>query len=371
MAIVPGADGVVAIAGTPTTTGAFALAITATNGSGTVTQHFALTVEQAPTITSAGSDAVKVGTAFSFKVATTGYPEPALTETGALPAGVTFVAGANGTATVSGTPPTVGTSTFAITAASTVGTVTQTFTLTVEQAPAITSASSYAATLGTALDFPVTATGYPAPTLTEVGGLPGGVTFDNAGSGTATIAGSPTATGLFALTVTATSTAGTVSQRFTLTVEQAPTITSASSYATKVGTAFSFKVTTTGYPAPALTETGALPAGVTFATGTGGTATIAGKPTAVTAAKGAAALHHRRQCRRNGHPDLHAHRQPVPVHHQRQLVHRQGRYRLQLPGDHHRYPGTDTHRVRGPARRGHRSSSVPTGPLPSPASPPP
>ncbi len=288
VAIVPGADGVVAIAGTPTTTGAFALAITATNGSGTVTQHFALTVEQAPTITSAGSDAVKVGTAFSFKVATTGYPEPALTETGALPAGVTFVAGANGTATVSGTPPTVGTSTFAITAASTVGTVTQTFTLTVEQAPAITSASSYAATLGTALDFPVTATGYPAPTLTEVGGLPGGVTFDNAGSGTATIAGSPTATGLFALTVTATSTAGTVSQRFTLTVEQAPTITSASSYATKVGTAFSFKVTTTGYPAPALTETGALPAGVTFATGTGGTATIAGKPTAVTAAKGAA-----------------------------------------------------------------------------------
>ena len=286
VAIVAGADGVATIAGTPTATGVFALAVTATNGSGTVTQHLTLTVDQAPTVTSASSDAVKVGTAFSFKVATTGYPAPALTETGALPAGVTFTAGAGGTATLSGTPPTVGTSTFAITATSTVGTVTQSFTLTVDQAPTITSSGSYTATLGTAFNFPVTTTGYPAPALTEVGALPAGVTFETFGSGTGTIAGTPTSTGVFALTVTASSTAGTVSQHFTLTVDQAPTITSAGSYGAKVGAAFSFKVTTTGYPAPTLTETGTLPAGVTFDASANGTATIAGKPTTVTAAKG-------------------------------------------------------------------------------------
>jgi hypothetical protein len=113
------------------------------------------------------------------------------------------------------------------------------------------------------------------------------MTFTAAGGGTATIAGTPASTGVFAITITATSTAGTTAQHFALTIDRAPAVTSAGSYTAKVGTAFSFKVTTTGYPAPSVTELGALPAGVTFAAGAGGTATIAGKPTAATAAKGA------------------------------------------------------------------------------------
>ena len=88
------------------------------------------------------------------------------------------------------------------------------------QAPTITSAASYTATVGTAFSFTVTTTGYPVPTLTEAGALPAGVTFVNNGNGTATIAGTPTAATRTAdrLTITATSSAGVVTQSFTFNV---------------------------------------------------------------------------------------------------------------------------------------------------------
>ena len=286
VAFVAGANGTATLSGTPTTGGTSTFIISATNSAGTVTQSFSFTVDQAPAITSAGSYTAKVGTAFSFPVTTTGYPAPTLTETGTLPAKVSFVAGANGSASLSGVPTTVGSGTFTITATNGTGTVSQHFTLTIDRAPAITSAGSYTAKEGATFSFKVTTVGTPAPALTETGALPAGMAFTAAGGGTATIAGTPSATGVFALTITAKSTSGTASQHFTLTIERAPAITSAGSYTAKVGTAFSFKVTTTGYPAPSVTELGALPAGVAFAAGVNGTATIAGKPTEVTAAKG-------------------------------------------------------------------------------------
>ena len=67
---------------------------------GTVT----LTVNQAPTITSTNSAAFSDGTLGSFTVTTTGFPTPALSEAGALPAGVTLVDNGNGTAALQGTP---------------------------------------------------------------------------------------------------------------------------------------------------------------------------------------------------------------------------------------------------------------------------
>jgi esterase/lipase superfamily enzyme len=219
-------------------------------------------------------------------VTTVGTPAPTLTETGTLPAGVSFVAGANGTATLSGTPTTVGSSRFTLIATNRTGTVSLSFTLTVDRAPTITSAASYTARVGTAFSFKVTTVGTPPPTLTEVGARPAGVAFVAGRNGTAIIAGAPAAAGTFALTITATSTAGTVAQHFALTVDRAPAITSAGSYTAKVGTAFSFEVTTSGYPPPTLTETGTLPAGVTFAAGRNGTATIAGQPTGATPANG-------------------------------------------------------------------------------------
>ena len=105
-----------------------------------------------------------------------------------------------------------------------------------------------------------------------------------------------------------------------------------------------YTVTTTGYPAAAITETGTLPAGLTFTDNGNGTATIAGTPdsgtagtypvtiTATNASGSTATLalshhrhhgrrpHHHQQCRRRLHPEpgrggrRHHHRLAHPGH---------------------------------------------------------
>jgi hypothetical protein len=83
-------------------------------------------------ITSANATTFTVGAAGTFTITTTGTPTPTLTKTGTLPAPITFVDNANGTATLSGTPTITATYTLTITAHNTAGPdATQTFTLTV------------------------------------------------------------------------------------------------------------------------------------------------------------------------------------------------------------------------------------------------
>jgi large repetitive protein len=220
-------NGTATLSGTPTSGsgGPYALTMTASNGVGSpASQTVTLTVNQAPAITSGSSTTFTVGTAGSFTVTTTGTPTPSLTESGALPGGVTFKDNGNGTATLSGTPGSGsgGTYTLTITANNGVGTAaTQSFTLKVNQAPAITSGSSTTFTVGTAGSFTVTTTGSPTPTLTETGTLPSGVTFVNNGNGTATLSGTPASGsgGTYSLTITPSNGVGTpASQAFTLTV---------------------------------------------------------------------------------------------------------------------------------------------------------
>jgi len=135
--------------------------------------------------------------------------------------------------------------------------------------PAITSAGSAAFTLGTVGSFTVTAIGFPTPALTEGGALPNGVTFTDNHDGTAKLSGTATATGNFPITITAHNGATPdTTQNFTLSVNQAPTITSVNSATFAVGAAGTFTVTATGFPAPTVSASG-LPAGVTFNTATG------------------------------------------------------------------------------------------------------
>ena len=96
----------------------------------------------------------------------------------------------------------------------------------VNTAPTFTSAASTTFTQNTAGTFTVTSSGSPTPTISLTGGtLPNGVTFTSNSNGTATLAGTPTQSGPFNLTFTATNSAGSVTQPFTLTVTAAPTIT--------------------------------------------------------------------------------------------------------------------------------------------------
>src|SRR5262249_8237549 len=136
---------------------------------------------------------------------------------------------------------------------------TQTFTLTVNEAPSITSADATTFTVGVSGTFTITA-GHEFPTppaLMHSGGLPDGVTFTDNGDGSATLAGTPGAgTGdAYPLTITAhNGVLPDAVQNLTVTVDEPPTITSGNSATFAVGTAATFTLTTShAFPSPTLT----------------------------------------------------------------------------------------------------------------------
>jgi large repetitive protein len=285
-------DGSATLAGTPAagTGGTYPLTVRATNTAGHVDQAFTLTVTASALITSADHTTFAVGSAGSFTV-TTAPTATTITETGSLPSGVTFTDNGDGTATLAGTPAAGTGGSYPITITASNGIPpngTQSFTLTVTELPAITSADHTTFSVGSAGSFTVTThLGFPvATTLTELGSLPSGVSFTDNGDGTATLAGTPAAGtgGSYPLTLTATNAAGHTDQAFTLTVTQSPVITSADHTTFAVGSAGTFTVTTTpGVPAATtITESGSLPSGVSFTDNGGGTATLAGTPAAGT-----------------------------------------------------------------------------------------
>jgi hypothetical protein len=178
-------------------------------------------------ITSAGGATAHAGTPFSLTVTTTGSPTPSLSETGMLPAGLHFQDNLDGTATLSGTPSgaTVGgvydptfTATFG--SGGTQTTVSQTLTLFVLAAPTFSSPTGTSVDVAKALNFVATAPGYPPSVITETGSLPRGVKFQTKYNGTALLSGTPAVgTGArYPVTLSAHNSAGTVTQRFTLTV---------------------------------------------------------------------------------------------------------------------------------------------------------
>ncbi len=277
----------------PGTGGTYDLTFTALNGTkSNATQNFVLTVDEAPSFTSSNATTFAVGTAGTFTVTALGFPTPTLSESGALPAGVSFNPS---TGVLSGTPQagTNGSFPLVFTASNGIGTAaTQDFTLTVNVAPTITSVNNTTFTVGTNGTFTVTATGSPTPTLQGNGLLPNGVVFDD---GTGLLSGTPLpgTGGTYVLTFAAfNGVSPNASQSFVLTVDAAPSIVSSNSTTFVVGTAGSFTVAAHGFPAPSFTETGALPAGVSFNMSTGAlsgtpqTGTSGTYPLQITAANG-------------------------------------------------------------------------------------
>jgi len=244
-------------------------------------------VTAVPQFTSPATATARAGSPFTFTVTTTGSPTASLTETGALPTGLNFASNANGTATIAGTPAvgTAGSYQLIVNATNSAGSTAQTFVLIVGQTPAITSAATTTVTVGQAMAFTVTTSGYPVASLTESGVLPTGLSFTPNSNGTATLAGTPAAGtgGSRLLTLKAVNALGSATQSFRLVVDQAPAITSAKTVTATTGRAMRFTVTTTGYPTVTITESGPLPKGLRFIANANGTATISGTPSAGTA----------------------------------------------------------------------------------------
>src|ERR1019366_397764 len=144
-------------------------------------------------------------------------------------------------------------------------TLALTVTVATSGSPTITSGTTGFFTLNKAGAFAVTTTGAPIASITEVGALPAGLTMVDEGNGNALISGTPTATGTATLAVTATNgqTPNAV-QTVSIIVGSAPAVTGGGSTNFVAGAPGNFTVTTSGYPAPSLGETGPLPAGVTW-----------------------------------------------------------------------------------------------------------
>jgi hypothetical protein len=94
------------LTGTPKagTAGVYLINFIAANGvKPDAVQHFTLTIGVVPAITSPDHATFTDGKPGAFSVRTTGFPAAVVTERGALPPGVRFIAGPKGTAVISGT----------------------------------------------------------------------------------------------------------------------------------------------------------------------------------------------------------------------------------------------------------------------------
>jgi hypothetical protein len=258
-------DGTATISGTPAagSGGVYPVTLSATNGAGSRTQTFSLTVREATSISSADHATFAAGEAGTFTVTTAGgYPtDPELSLKGTLPSGLTFTDNGDGTATIEGTPTAAdsGTTNLGIEASNGVAPVAkQTFALTVTSAPVFSSDDTAAFTIGSKGSFSVVTSGFPKASLTLTGGLPSGVTFTDNGDGTATLAGTPAAgsVGQYTRKVTATSSAGTTSQSLVVKVSkaaQAITVTSVAPASPVVGQTYTPAATADSGKAVAVT----------------------------------------------------------------------------------------------------------------------
>ena len=281
--------------------------------------------ERGPGVTSAATTTFAVGAAGTLHRDDDRVPRCRRSRSPArCPAGVTFVDNLDGTGDVQrhaggrhGAAPTRSRSrpptAWAVPSPST-------FTLNVNEAPVITSASSATFAVGAANSFTVIATGFPAPSLVLGGAaLPAGVTCVDNGNGTGTLSGTPAAGtgGDYALTFTASNDSGSAVQNFTLTVTGSPGFTSAATTTFTVGTPGTFTVTAIGAPPPGHHGQWDAARGRDVRRQRRRHGTLSGTPAAGTGGTYALTLHRGQRRAAGWHADLHADRQPGAGDHQR------------------------------------------------------
>ena len=258
------------ISGTPSATGTFNVALSATNTAGTGNQTLVLTIALlAPVITSSASANVTAGSPFSYQITANNLPA-SFAATG-LPAGL----GINTTTgLISGTPTAVASTTAMITVSATNASGTGNLVVAISisaSAPVVSSAATAAGTVGQAFSYQITASNFP--TSFSATGLPPGLSVNTA---TGLISGTPTTLGSFNAAVTANNGAGSANQVVVITIALlAPAITSAATASGTVQQSFSYQIVASNGPTSFAATS--LPAGLTINPATG---LISGTPSA-------------------------------------------------------------------------------------------
>ena len=212
------------ITGTPDAAGRFNISVTAIIGDETDTETFTLTVtdpdeepgEVTPVIGSIDDQTGTVGEPITpIDVEVT--PNTADVTVEGLPAGVTYN---EDTDQITGTPTAVGTFPVTVTAVNGDRSATETFNLTVESdvaAPSIGDIEDVDGTINVPI-IPIIVEVTPDDTDVDVVGLPDGVTYDEE---TGEISGTPTQSGTFTVTVSASNSAGSDTTTFVMEISPA------------------------------------------------------------------------------------------------------------------------------------------------------
>jgi len=279
------------ISGTPTTAGTTSFVIKVTDSTGSTPAvklfNYSMTIDPAPPPPIAGAASLAVAYNSSLNPVTLALSGGTATSV------AVSTAPTHGTTSVSGTTikytPTTGYNgpdSFQYTATNAGGTSSPATVSVTMAAPTVVvspSGTTLSATTVSAFSQAFSASGGTGPyTYSQTGTLPTGLSFN---AGTATLSGTPTQAGTFAITVSgtdsSTGTAVTGSRNYTLTVA-APTITVSIAASTlQRGVAASLQATASG-GSPAYTfavSSGALPTGLNLAAATGaitGTPSVAG-----------------------------------------------------------------------------------------------
>jgi hypothetical protein len=182
-------------------------------------------VGAAPAFTSPNAATMIAHAANRFSLSATGGPLPSLMPVSPLPPGLSLIDRGDGTADLAGSPSTGTGGIHALSFRAANGLdpdAMQSFTLTIDESPRITSGTSGSFIPGTPGAIEITTAAYPAAALTQTGALPDGLFFLDHGNGTATISGTaaPGTFGRYPIQIAAQNGfAPNASQSFVITVD--------------------------------------------------------------------------------------------------------------------------------------------------------
>lgn len=267
-----------AITGTPTATGTTTVSFTVSDANNvSASRSLTITVYAPPQVTAATLPDAYPSIGYLATIAGTGGKTPYSFSAGAgLPAGLTM----SSAGAISGnTTASPGTATFTVTLTDANGvTATQSFSIVVRADLALTTTSLPDAYVSSGYSATLAASGGKTPYTWALGSgtLPVGVTLDTVAGA---LSGTPTTAGTSSFTIRVTDANGvTASRALTIQTYALPAITTATLSNAVVNTAYNQPLAMTGGKAPfTWSESGTLPAGITFSTATG---TFSGTPTA-------------------------------------------------------------------------------------------
>ncbi|MBQ7168511.1 MAG: putative Ig domain-containing protein [Synergistaceae bacterium] len=251
------------ISGTPATAGTSRFTVRATLGEKSATRELSITITSgatpaALTITTASLPSGTVNASYSAVLAASSSATWSIAS-GSLPAGLTL----STSGTISGTPTTAGTSTFTVRAVSGSASATKQLSITIAASitPTTITITTTTVQAGIAgMSYNVALASNPTgATWTLTGNLPAGLVLDSSGK----ISGTPTVSGSFPFTVTATYGTASAVRSLTLTID-ALEITTSSLPDGRVSQSYNQTLRSNGSGLSWRVSAGRLPAGLTL-----------------------------------------------------------------------------------------------------------